>query len=223
MITGLLLLAAVSGLHAQYQKVSFFSNKGRSVGIGSTAFVMGDGKGAPIGFYYEGSRERTGRQFFTFGSISVIPGYKFAFQTTGVTYDQTTQKTVTVSGKTGIHVLYAFNVGYFLLNQKGEPQKVKPFVSAGVNVLLAGRLKEVNYPDGYEVNKDVGGQSLNTGFRAGAGCIVDLSDRFSVKLDAGYAYQINIYPPGISSAATYGLFTSHVAAGLGIRYHIFTE
>jgi len=208
----------------QYKKAGFFSKKGRTIGIGTTSFIMGDGKGAPVGFYYEGSRESTERRIFTYGNIAVIPGYKFSFQTTGVSYDQTSEKNITVSGKTTMHFLYQFNVGYFLLKQGGgEERKFRPFVSAGFNVLLGGRLKEETYEDGYEINKDTGGQSFSTGLRGGAGCIYDLSQKFSLKLDGGYTYQVNIYPSDVQGYQTYSLFTSHASVSLGIRYSIFSE
>lgn len=208
---------------SQYKKAGFFSKKGRSISVGATSFIMGDGKGAPLGFYYEGSRASSERRLFTYGNISIIPGYKFSFQTPAVSYDQTSEKNVTVSGKTTMHFLYQFNVGWFLLKQENEERKFRPFISAGFNVLLAGRLKEVTYEDGYEVNKDVGGQSFSTGFRGGLGCIYDLSERFSLKLDGGYTYQINIYASSQNDYPTYDLFTSHTSVSLGVRYNIFSE
>ena len=223
-LLALFFIASSFAGYSQYQKASFFSSKGRTISAGSTAFIMGDGKGNPIGFFYEGGRESSRNRTFTYGTISVIPGYKFSYQTTGHSYDQTETKTVTVSGKSSLIFLYAFNVGVFL-KKPAEESKFKPFVTAGFNVLLSGRVKEeTTDPDGYDLDKYVRSGGFSTGFRAGAGCIYVLSDRFSLKFDAGYTFQLNISTSDYGSKAKYyDIFASHIAAGLGIRYSIFTE
>ena len=213
---------------SQYKKAGFFSSKGRTISIGSTAFIMGDGKGAPIGFFYEGGRESPGKRVFTYGTISVIPAYKFAYQTTGTNYDQTEKINLTVTGSTTWQFLYAFNVGYFLLSQDNEEIKLKPFVTLGANVLLAGHAKEVSYsPDGYDADKDVRNSSFTGGFRGGVGAIYALSPKFSLKLDAGYSYQFNLKATESSSydksTKGYYVFASHPTVSIGIRYSIFSE
>jgi len=209
---------------SQYQKAGFFSSKGRTISLGSTVFVMGDGKGSPVGFFYEGGRESGRNRTFTYGTISVIPSYKFSYQTPGQSYDQTENKTVTVTGKTNMIFLYAFNVGVFLKKPENN-LKFKPFVTAGFNVVLSGRAKETTEsPEGFELEKYVRSSGFSTGFRAGAGCIYALSERFSLKLDAGYTYQFNFSASDYgSNSKYYDVFASHAAASLGIRYSIFTE
>jgi hypothetical protein len=210
---------------SQYKKAGFFSRKGRTIGIGTTSFIMGGGKGAPLGFFYEGSRESTERRIFTYGTLGVIPGYKFSYQTNGVSYNDASNKTVTISGKTALHFLYAFNVGYFLLNNESGDRKLKPFVTAGFNFVLGGGVKQINYPDGYSIDRDVDNLTYSAGFRGGAGCIYALSGKFSLKLDGGYTYQLRMDPSVGSETSTnaYRLFSSHVSASLGIRYNIFSE
>jgi hypothetical protein len=177
-----------------------------------------------LGFYYEGSRESTERRIFTYGTLSVMPGYAFSYQTNAVSYNDGSEKKATVSGKSGLHFLYAFNVGYFLLKDESGESKLRPFVTGGFNIMMGGYAKQINYPEDYSVDREVNDVTYSAGFRAGAGCIYVLSGKFSLKLDGGYTYQIDLDP--ISNGTTingYKLFDTHVSASLGIRYNIFSE
>ncbi len=58
-------------LSAQYKKASFFGKEGRTYGIGTQLYAMGDGKGSPVGFAITFGRDRDGKQFFPPGTFNI--------------------------------------------------------------------------------------------------------------------------------------------------------
>lgn len=218
-ITALLFFICFN-LAAQYKKASFFGKEGRTYGLGTQLYAMGDGKGSPLGFAVTFGRDRDGKQFFSSWELAVIPSYKFSFATT-----DDNDNPITVNGKAKTHLIYGVNYGYFLLkNKEDEERKVKPYLSAGFNIVMAGGVKETTNNDISYNKKAVPDQNFSAGLRGGLGCLFGFAPRFAVKLDGGYTYQGNISSESFSDdVETYHLFTSHPYASVGIRYRLTRE
>src|SRR5688572_32831728 len=119
--TTALLFFICFSLAAQYKKASFFGKEGRTYGLGTQLYAMGDGKGSPLGFAVTFGRDRDGKQFFSSWELVVIPSYKFSFTTT-----DDNDNPITVSGKAKTHFIYGVNYGYFLLkNKEDEERKIR--------------------------------------------------------------------------------------------------
>ncbi len=219
-----LILLATMVAQAQYKKASFFSKGGRTYELGTTAHVMSDGKGAPLGFYFSWGRDKTESHFFRWTEIVVLPPYKYQFQTLASTLDNPGNKeSISVSGKSSTHVVYNFNVGYHLLDRSEDEKKILPFVFLGFNVVLAGNIKEENYSSGYyDLEKEGAGDGFSLGVRGGAGVLFNLTEKAAIKLAAGYNYQFNFGVDNYSTS-TYDIFTSHPLVSLGIRFRLLEE
>jgi len=217
-LTTLIFVACCSVLSAQYKKASFFDKSGRTYGIGGQYYALGDGKGSPFGFNISFGNDADGKRLFSFWEFRFIPSYKFSFET--VDYDL---NPVTVSGKTKLHWIYALNYGWYILKNEGE-QVFKPYLTAGLNIVLLGGLKEYDSPDmeGYTL-KQVPHQNFSAGIGGGAGAIFNLSSNWQVKLEGGYTYQGNLNSDVDDAAEVYNVFTSHPYASVGIRYRIVSE
>lgn len=218
--TTALLLFICFSLAAQYKKASFFGKEGRTYGLGTQLYAMGDGKGSPIGFAATFGRDRDGKQFFSSWELAVIPSYKFSFTTT-----DENDNPITVSGKAKTHFIYGVNYGYFLLkNKEEEDRKIKPYIFAGFNIVLAGGPKVTTDNNTSYNKKVVPEQNFSAGLRGGAGCLFGFAPRFSLKLDGGYNYQWNVSSESFSDGVeTYHLFTNHPYASVGIRYRLTRE
>lgn len=217
--TALLFLICFS-LSAQYKKASFFGKEGRTYGLASQLHAMGDGKGSPIGYTLTFGRDRDGKQFFSSWELELLPSYKFSFTTT-----DENDEPITVSGKTKTHLIYGVNYGFFLLkNKEDEERKIKPYLSAGFNIVVLGGAKEINNNAiGYN-KKAVPDQNFSMGFRGGLGCLIGLAPKFALKLDGGYNYQLNVSSETFSEdVETYHLFSKHPYASVGIRYRLTKE
>src|SRR3989337_1915385 len=98
------------GLAAQFKNASFFGKEGRTYGISSKLYAMGDGKGSPVGFALTFGRDQDGKQLFFSWDLQVVPSYKFSFTTT-----DENDNPITVSGKSKTHLIYGINYGCYLL------------------------------------------------------------------------------------------------------------
>ena len=217
--TTALLFFICFGLAAQYKKASFFGKEGRTYGIGSQLYAMGDGKGSPIGFAVTFGRDQDGKQLFFSWDLQVLPSYKFSFATT-----DENDNPITVSGKTKMHLIYGVNYGYYLLKNDQEERKVKPYVAAGFNIVLLGGAKEANNNNSGYNKKAVADQNFSGGVKGGLGCLFSFAPKFALKLDGGYNYQFNISTDSFSEdIETYSLFTNHPYVSVGIRYRLTKE
>lgn len=214
-------LIAIAGLlcttgFGQYKKAGFFSSKGRTIGLGTTAYMMGTGSGLPLGYSLEMSRESDMRRVFTYGSFTFLPAYNFSYQSPGIDNNTGKSITVPVTGRSGFNLQYAFNVGLFLLKNDGE-QPFKPFVSLGFNANLSDGVHDYLYPEGTSIDKYPSSVNYRGGIRGGGGCIYQPVKPFSVKLDLGYTFLVNM--DAVSEAGTFQTYRSHPAATVTLRYH----
>jgi hypothetical protein len=102
------LLLTVS-LSAQYKKASFFEKEGRTYELGSRIYMMGDGRGNPIGYTIGFGRDRAGKQFFSAWEIQMIPSYKYSY----ATVDEN-DGPVYKNGQTNTLWIYSPTYGYLL-------------------------------------------------------------------------------------------------------------
>ncbi|TMI85641.1 MAG: hypothetical protein E6H08_22250 [Bacteroidetes bacterium] len=214
--TTTLLFIICFGLAAQYKKASFFGKEGRTYGIGSQLYALGDGKGSPIGFAVTFGRDREGKQFFSSWELQYLPSYKFSFETTDYN-----DEPITVNGAAKAHLIYAVNYGYHLLKNE-EDKKIKPYVSAGFNIVMMGGIKSDNN-NSYDNKKVLGSQTFSAGLKGGVGVFYNFSPKFSLKLDGGYNYQFNMDIDEGGDYTNYFLFTSHPYVSAGIRFRLTRE
>ena len=132
-----------TSVSAQYKKASFFGKEGRTYEIGSQLYAMGGDKGNPIGFKVAFGRDQDGKRFFSSWELQFIPSFKYSYVTT-----DDGDAAVTVNGTTKPYFLYALNYGFHVLKNDEEKRIVKPFVAAGLNIVLGGQSKAETFtPD----------------------------------------------------------------------------
>jgi hypothetical protein len=217
--TTALLFFICFSLSAQYKKASFFGKEGRTYGLASQLHAMGDGKGSPIGYTVTFGRDKDGKQFFASWELEYIPSYKFSFGTTDYNGE-----TVAISGQSKSHLVYGVNYGFYLLNNKVEDRKLKPFVSLGFNIVIAGGIKYFNNDVNSTDNaKYAPGSVFSTGLRGGLGLLYNFSPKFALKLDGGYTHQYNLSMNEEGVSDEYYMFTRHAAVSLGIRFRFVKE
>lgn len=217
-LTTLIFVACCSVLSAQYKKASFFDKSGRTYGIGGQLYALGDGKGSVFGLNLSFGRDQAGKRLFSFWEFRFIPGYDFSYETV----DEFAEP-ITVTGKSKLQWIYALNYGWYILKNE-EEQVFKPYITAGLNFVILGGLKEVSYYDTYTSPlKQVPSQNFSCGIGGGAGGIFNLSSNWQVKLEGGYTLQGNLNSEADNSAEVYNLLTSHPYASVGIRYRIVSE
>ena len=207
-------------LSAQYKKASFFGKEGRTYGIGTQLYPMGDGKGSPVGFAITFGRDRDGKQFFSSWDMQFIPSYKFSFATINAA-----DEPITVSGASKAQLVYGVNYGYHLLKNDDEKRKVKPYVSAGFNIVMLSGIKSFETENNDYVNKKyLAYENFSAGLRGGLGCLYNFAPKLSLKLDGGYNHQFNMSMQDVAeNTASYFLFTSHPYVSLGVRFRMTRE
>lgn len=212
-----LFLICVS-LAAQYKKASFFGKNGRTYGASAVLYSMGDGKGSPVGYAITFGRDRDGKQFFSSWEMQLIPSYKFSYSTTTVD-----DQPLVVSGISKTHLVYAVNYGYYLLKNDDEKRKIKPFVSAGFNIVMLGGVKTSNN-DNYDNKEPLSSENFSCGLKGGVGCFYNFTPKFSLKLDGGYNHQFNLSTNTyLDDSKAYFMFTSHPYVSAGIRFRFTRE
>ena len=213
--------------NAQYKKASFFTKGGRTYTLGATTHIMGDGKGAPIGFFFSGGKDNTEKRLFRWYEFVVLPAFTYSYQTMGInnTNYSGPKEPVTVSGKTKMHIIYNFNVGYHLLDRSEGEKKLTPYVFAGLNLVVFGGS---NYAPAYdthsELDKNVSLEAFSAGIRAGAGTLLNFTDKLALKLDVGYNIQFNKNRDGYNNGTqVYYAFTNHILVSSGIRFRFIED
>jgi len=206
-------------LSAQYKKASFFEKEGRTYELGSQLYAFGDGKGSPIGFKIGFGRDRDGKQFFSSWELQFIPSYKYSFSTT----DENNEP-VQVNGDSRSQFIYAVNYNYHILKNDEEERIIKPFVSAGFNIVIASGAKGVNYTpeSAYGLKKDIVDGSFTGGIGGGLGTLINFTPTLGLKLQGGYNYEFNLGNYD-SEAKGYYMFTSHPYVSLSFRIRIVSD
>jgi hypothetical protein len=219
LIPTFLILFLSYSLSAQYKKASFLSKQGRTYEAGAQLYALGKGQGNPIGYKLAFGRDQDGKQLFSFWELQYIPSYKYAYTTTS-TYDNTPVK---VNGSTNATLIYALNYGYHLLKNDNPEQKVKPFVFAGINIVLLGGIKtESSTPEYTYGKKQTNWPDLNTGVGGGLGSLFNFSEKLGLKVQAGYAYMFSLKYED-DGEEKYTLFGSHPYVSAGLRLRIVSE
>ncbi|HET9430176.1 MAG TPA: hypothetical protein VFO70_03315 [Chitinophagaceae bacterium] len=213
----LILILLCLGMSAQYKKASFFGKEGRTYGIGTRFFALGDGRAKTLGYYLAFGRDRDEKQFFSSWEIQFIPSYKFSYSTTDIN-----DVPLTVFGKSKSHIVYSVNYGFHLLKNKNDEQKLKPYVTAGFNFVLRGGVKE-STNDNWDNKKVVMHETFSFGFGGGLGCFINIAPKFSLKLEGGYTYQINTATVDYGEEELYYMFPPHPYGSLGLRYRLISE
>lgn len=204
---------------AQYKKASFFNKQGRTYGLATRAYLLGDGKGTPMGLELSFGRDRDGKQFFSSWSLQFIPSYNFSY----TTVDENNTP-ATVNGKSKMQLLYGANYGFYLLKNDNSEQKFKPYVNAGFNIVVFGGLKYVSDGGDHNFKKIVTHDNFSAGLGGGVGCLYILSPVIGLKLDAGYTYQFNVESTIEEEGQEfYHMFTKHPYVTAGIRFRISSE
>jgi hypothetical protein len=208
---------------AQYKKASFFSKSGRTYGAGAVILNMKDGVGSHPGFYISSGSEGEGLVFFS-GDFTFVPAYTFTYTTRGTNNLTGDKVTFPITVKTKPIINVGYNMGVFLIKDKEETRKIKPYVTIGFNIVLLGGVKDAgNYGDLY-YDVEMPPQpdpSLTFGGRGGIGILYNIKENIGIKLDAGYSPQVNVGLEG--SADGYNVFKSHSYIGLGVRFKFLDD
>ncbi|MFL5742572.1 MAG: hypothetical protein ACJ75B_20280 [Flavisolibacter sp.] len=219
-IPSLIVLFFAFSVSAQYKKASFFGKSGRTYEIGSQMYFLGDGKGSPIGYRIGFGRDQDGRQLFSSWDIQFIPSYKYSYTTTN-----SIDESVSVNGRTAGTWIYGWNLGYHLLKNESGSQKVKPYVTLGLDIVMVGGSKEENSTiSTYDVKRQTQSQTFSGGLTGGLGCVFNLSSKLGLKVQGGYTAQGNVSSDSFASdVSPYYLFTSHPYASIGLRLRIVQD
>jgi len=217
-LIALLLCVSVS---AQYKKASFFEKEGRTYELGSRAYFLGDGRGTPVGFSIGFGRDRGGKRFFSAWEIQIIPSYKYSYSTVDENNDP-----IHRDGRAKTHWIYAVNYGYHLLNNE-EPRKVQPYVVAGINIVMAGGVREETETQGYYgyPQRNTAYSAFSAGIHGGLGCLVNLNSTLSLKVQSGYDAQWNVDGEEFmdNTVKPYYMFPSHVYASVALRVRVVRD
>ena len=213
LIAGIAMLCL--GANAQYKKASFFQRGHKTYGFTAGMKMFSDGvKPAPnINFTYGNDKGRN--RIFHWWDLDYTLGSTYSYTTTAAP-----SGTARVSGKAGGFLAMGYNWGIYLMDNKKDENKVLPFITLGMNSILAGRkylgetiTPSTSYPD--KVTSVTGG----LGFDAGAGVLYKSSERIGVFGNAGYRY---VYT-GSDESQLYRVMTSHPFVNVGIRILIKAE
>lgn len=218
-VTALSVLFMTCSLSAQYKKASFFEKQGRTYELGSRMYMLGEGKGNPIGYSIGFGRDRGGKRFFSSWEIQMIPSFKYAYTTADENNDP-----VYKNGSTKTMWIYSPNYGFHLLKNE-EGRMVQPYVLAGLHILVAGGIKEETETQGYGYpQRNTSDQTISVGLSGGLGCLVNLNSTFGLKIQGGYDHQFNMSANyWDDETKPYYLFTSHPYVSLALRLRIKTE
>jgi len=216
-LTAALLLAF--GLSAQYKKASFFDKEGRTYEFGPQLYNFGDGKGSPIGFKIGFGRDRDNKRLFTSWELQFIPSYKYSYHTT-----DENDESVLVNGTSKAQFIYAFHYNYHLLKAGEEERIVRPFLTAGFNIVIASGAKTENRTpeSAYNLKKEVIGQAFSSGIGGGLGTLINFTPKLGLKLQGGYTWEIHMGTYDFSGKGYY-MFTNHPYVSLSFRVRIVKD
>lgn len=219
LVTMALILVALN-VSAQYKKVSFFTKEGRTYGIGTSFLMMGDGNGSPLSIDFTFGKDGDSK-FFSFSELKIIPGHKFSYTTTALTYSNKTTS-YEVNEKTGLMVNYWMNLGYYFI-KPSEKAKLQPYVTAGAGILGGGGEKDSD--DGTAYNALVKGMLrldktptegiITVGLRGSVGCLYNFTPSVALKVDAGYSYA---FLKSYDEATQFATYVNHPYVGVGVRF-----
>lgn len=216
MSAGILILAVVSA-NAQYKKASFLNKTGRTYDLGGSMRFISDVKSTVPGIIYSYGRDK-GKRLFHWYDLELLLPATFSFNSVDINDNSIP---VHVEGKSKVGLAWRYNLGVYFLSPESE-SKIKPFATAGINVLLLGGTAKTYTVSPESANpKDLlAGSGFSLGGNAGIGAIYTLNSKFGIKATGGYNYQTLI-----SQDEDYGgtykiknIFDSHPYITLGVRF-----
>lgn len=201
---------------AQYKKASFLNKSGRTYDLGGTAHLLSEGRSMTPGFFYSYGKDK-GKRLFHWFDLELLLPIKADFTTT----DRTSKETVNVTAKSGVSLIYRYNLGCYLLNTSEEAVKLKPFVTAGVNLLLSGGFAKewTTNPEYADTPETLAPRSFGYGANAGIGLMYNITEKFGLKAAAGYNYQSYVDDKTTwDGGKPYFLYNSHPYVSVGVRF-----
>jgi hypothetical protein len=217
----LILLIGIS-LKAQYKKASFFNKSGRTYEITTNFHFSRNLSNPAIGFSFNLGRMSSSRRSFSWWGLECILPANYSFQTIDASQGS---DNVTVSGKSNLAIAYNYNVGYFLMNNSNEKNKLLPFINMGYDIYALGGMSNNYTYAGDELSKVPSNHCFTTGLNFGAGAIYNFSDKYALRLNGGYNFQFNLdlSSSGLNNSDYYYPFPSHPFVNLGIMLKILRD
>jgi len=104
-------------------------------------------------------------------------------------------------------------------------QKIKPYVTLGFDIVMAGGSKgEDSNTSTYDVKMQTQSQTFSAGLTGGLGCVFNFTSKLGLKVQGGYTAQGNVSGDSFASdVSPYYLFTSHAYASIGLRLRIVQD
>jgi hypothetical protein len=219
-ITVLAVLLITISVAAQYKKASFFKKHGTTYELGSDIYMLGKQRANPLGIKFAIGTDKEGKRTFNSWDFIVVTPYSYNYTTTET--DNNDQ--IRVHGTTSPAAVLGYNFGYYLLkNESG--QKLKPFVTAGLNFVMTSYVQDETFSagSGYNYKMETSQESIGMGCSIGAGVMFNFSKKLGLKLQGGYAKQGNIAADSYSDVEHFFLFTDHPYIGLSLRLSVNNE
>lgn len=202
-LTFLVLFICLSGI-AQYKKANYFGREGRTYGIGTRFYALGDGLGTVRGYTLSLGRDNDGQRWFTGYDFQYIPSYSFDLHTTD--YNGVSKP---VWGTTKSSFIIAYNFGYFLLKNDNAEQKIKPYLAGAISTKIIGGLKESSN------DEDGNTHAFGLGIGGGAGLLYYLKPWLALQAEGGYTYQFDF-----AAGEHFNVLPRHPYVSAGFRFRI---
>jgi hypothetical protein len=208
-LTLLVLFICISSF-AQYKKASYFGKEGRTYGIGTQYYFLGEGLGKVRGYSFSIGSETDGKRFIGGYEFQYIPKYEFEF----VTKDRMNLD-AWVRGTAKPSFIFQVNLGSYLLSNDAD-RKIKPYLQASIIAKIVGGVKESNSEE--TDAKYAAPTQFGIGLGAGGGSLFYLNNWLALKGEVGYAYMLGV--SNASSDDVYYVFPKHSYASAGLVFRI---
>jgi hypothetical protein len=228
--TFILLFYTINSAQAQYKKASFLTKSGRTYELGINTRLIGGGNKTAIGYLFTYGRETNTKKMFHWFDIDFTPRTYYAFNTTGDIDIQLGAKDVpvNVNGRTASTFSYKFNVGYHLLDNNNEKNKLLPFVNLSTGFIIAFKdgIEYTTTPSNVTNLKKyvVDGNSV-IALGGGVGVLYKFTPKFAIRSTVNYYSTINIDRPLIIKEGYSKFMTmkAHPNITLALRWTIDKE
>ncbi|OQP49028.1 hypothetical protein A4H97_29555 [Niastella yeongjuensis] len=208
-LTLLILIIGINSF-AQYKKANYFGKEGRTYGVGTRFYAMGEGIGTKMGYSLSVGSETEGKRFIGGYELQYIPKHEFQFWT----LDHNNLDAL-VDGTTKPTFIFQINLGSYLLSNDAD-RKIKPYVIANIIFQFAGGVKESTSED--TDAKYAAPTQFGVGVGAGAGSLFYLNSWLALKGEVGYAYTVGT--GNNTSNGLYYIFPKHANASAGFVFRV---
>jgi hypothetical protein len=219
-ITLLAILLITISVSAQYKKASFFKKNGSTYELGSDMYMLGKQRANPLGIKFAYGKETEGKHIFHSWDFIFVTPFSYNYTTTEI--DNNNQ--ISVHGTSSPAAIIGYNFGYYLLkNESG--QKLKPFVAAGLNLVITTYTQDETFSggSGYNNKMETSQESMGMGCSIGAGAMYNFGKKLGLKFQGGYAKQGNVATESYSDVEQFFLFTDHPYISLTLRLSVNNE